>query len=140
MTLGSQTVILITFSNGDFVRLSSTHACCGECRALPGTFAAMQNRPPGEAEIASGWPLARSGRSAGFPELARVVTSFFRGRHTRTAVRSDERMHMPHAVLGRPEFGLDASAGWSGGAGGLSSPLAVAGVCVTACVCRANDS
>ena len=78
----------------------------------------MQNRPPEEAEIASGWPLARSSRSAGFPELARVVTSFFRGRHTRTAVRSDECMHMPHAVLGRPEFGLDASAGWSGGAGG----------------------
>ena len=52
--------------------------------------------------------LARSGRSAGFPELARVVTSFFRGRHTRTAVRSDERMHMPHLVLGRPEFGSGA--------------------------------
>ena len=45
-----------------------------------------------------------------------------------------------HAVLGRPEFGLDASAGWSGGAGGLSGPLAVAGACVKACVCRANDS
>ena len=78
MALGSQTVILITFSNEASVGLSSTHACCGECRVLPATFAAMQNRPPEEAEIASGWPLARSGRSAGFPELARVVTSFFR--------------------------------------------------------------
>ena len=74
----------------------------------------MQNRPLGEAEIASGWPLARSGRSAGFPELARVVTSFFRGRHTRTAVRSDERMHMPHLVLGRPEFGSGAPTGRPG--------------------------
>ena len=119
MTLGSQTVILITFSNGDFVRLSSTHACCGECRALPGTFAAMQNRPPGEAEIASGWPLARSSRSAGVPELARVVTSFFRGRHTHTAVRSDERMHMPHLVLGRPEFGSGAPTGRPGGPPGI---------------------
>ena len=100
----------------------------------------MPNRPPGEAEIASGWHVALVSRAVGVPELARVVTLFFRGRHTRTAVRSDERMHMPHAVLGRPEFGLDASAGWSGGAGGLSGPLAVAGACVTARVCRANDS
>ena len=117
-----------------FVSAARMHAVAIECCVLPATFAAMQNRPLGEAEIASGWPLARSGRSAGFPELARVVTSFFRGRHTRAAVRSDERMHMPHAVLGRPEFGLDASAGWSGGARGLSGPLAVARACVTACV------
>ena len=119
MALGSQTVILITFSKEGSVGLSSTHACCGECRALPGTFAAMKNRPPGEAEIASGWPLARSGRSAGFPELARVVTSFFRGRHTRTAVRSDERMHMPHLVLGRPEFGSGAPTGRPGAPPGV---------------------
>ena len=122
MALGSQTVILITFSNGDCVRLSSTHACCGECRVLPATFAAMQNRPlvgGGGGEIASAWPLARSSRSAGFPELARVVTSFFRGRHTRTAVRSDERMHMPHLVLGRPEFGSGAPTGRPGGPPGV---------------------
>ena len=102
-----------------FVPAARMHAVANAVCCQLATSAAMQNRPPGEAEIASGWPLARSGRSAGFPELARVVTSFFRGRHTRTAVRSDERMHMPHLVLGRPEFGSGAPTGRPGGPPGV---------------------
>ena len=60
---------------------------------------------PGEAEFASGWPAALAGSLPWVPELPGNVWGGVRSPQcTRDGVL-EERKHMPHGVLGRPEFG-----------------------------------